>query len=387
MNTRLGLVASIVIAAAGSLLTSAAQAQFVPDNKKSDTPPASTPATQPAQQQPTPDGDVQTPGGKPGDQEFPGPAGTKIRFPTTLYDETAVATDQIRKAREQAKLENKRVLVMWGENRCGFCVFLDHMLKHDAQIAPVVKGEYVWIKIDIGKFDKNIDIAGVYNTPLLEQGFGAPALTVIDPITDAAVDRRGGNSIVRQPMLINQPFDTAKVFEFLNANRPPAKVAVSAFNNALAEAKSAGTKVLVYFVVPASEDCEKLDEWAKAAQRDTELTKGMQIVKIDTQRMIGGSRLLKKVAETDAAAAPFICVVDSEGKSVGPEAMLTSLPTRDGEIKQFEDILKTHAPKLSDTQRAAVIESLKKAAQPASPPPKSGEPAKDTGAAGSGSKH
>lgn len=340
-------LASVVAAGVGLLSGSAAFGQFVPDNQPQPAPTA-------------PSGDApQTPGGKPGDQEFPGPAGTKIRFPTGLYDETAVATDQIRRAREEAKRDHKRVLVMWGENRCGFCVFMDHMLKHDPQLAPLVKGEYVWVKIDIGKFDKNIDIAGVYNTPLLEQGFGAPALTVIDPNTDTAVDRRGGNALVKQPMGIDQPFDSAKVFELLNGARAPAKVAVSAFNNGLADAKKHGTNVLAYFVVPASEDCEKMDEWFKRAMKETDLGKGIQVVKIDAQRMIGGSRLLKKVAETDAAAAPFVCVVDADGKSIGPETMLTGLPTRDGEIKQFDDILKTHAPKLSDAQRAKIIETLK----------------------------
>lgn len=332
--------------------------QFVPDQPQPK--PAQPTPSQPGTPAPAPQDTPQTPGGQPGQTEFPGPRGTKITFPTNLYDENALAAEQILKAREQARAENKRVLVMWGENRCGFCVFLNDLLKTDPQVAPLVKGEYVWIKIDIGKFDKNIELAGVYNTPLMQQGFGAPALTVIDPSSDQAVDVRGGNSMVATPMTAMQPFDSKKLYEFLSAARPPAQVGITVLNNALAEAKKSGNKVLAYFVVPGSDDCEALEAWIKQAEKSTDLLKGVQTVKIDTQRMIGGSSLLKKAAGTDAAAAPFLCILDVEGASVGPEAMLTALPSKDGEIKQFADMLKAHAPKLSDAQREAIVKSIKK---------------------------
>ena len=348
---------SVIAAWTLVLCAGSALAQFVPDNQ-----PKADPAQQPAADPNAP----QTPGGQPGQQEFPGPRGTKITFPTGLYDEKAIATEQIRIAREQAKIDNKRVLVMWGENKCGFCVFLDDLLKTDPQVSQLVKGDYVWIKVDIGKFDKNIDIANVYNTPLLEQGFGAPALTVIDPHSDKAIDRRGGNSMIAAQMSISQPFDSKKIFEFLNSTRPPAQVAISQLNNGLADAKKNGTNVLVFFVVPGSDDCEKLENWMKQAKQSTDLSKGLEIVKIDTQRMIGGSGLLKKAAGTDAAAAPFITILDGDGKPVGPEAMLTGLPSKDGEINQFAEMLKKYAPKLNDTQRAAIVQSLKTPAADAS---------------------
>lgn len=347
-----------ILIAACSLATSAGAtlAQFVPDNQ-----PAAKP-TPPAGTAPAGDG-PQSPGAQPGQTEFPGPGNSKFTFPTGLYDEKAVATEQIRVAREQAKLENKRVLVMWGENMCGFCVFLQDILKNDPQVSQLVKGEYVWIKVDIGKFDKNIDVANVYNTPLLEQGFGAPALTVIDPNSDKAVDRRGGNSMVAERMTVQEPFDRKKIFEFLNASRPPAQVANSVINNALADAKKHGNNVLVYFVVPGSDDCEKLDNWMKQAKSSTALPKGIEIAKVDTQRMIGGTLVLKKAAGTDAAAAPFITILDADGKPLGPEAMLTGLPTKDGEINQFADMLKKHAPTITDAQRDVIVNSLKDAAK------------------------
>lgn len=338
--TKLALVSGVVCA-------TSAFAQFVP--------PGQTPPEAP-----------QSPGATPGQEEFPGPGGKTFRFPTGLYDEKADATKTISEARELAKKEHKRVLVMWGENRCGFCVFLNDLLKNDPQIRPLVKGDYVWVKVDIGKFDKNIGLADYYRTPMLEQGFGAPALTIIDPVTDQTVDKRGGNSMVAKPMTITRPFDEKIIFEFLNDNKPPAQVAQSVMNNALADAKKAGNdRILSLFVVPGSDECDAIMSWAKRAEK-TALSKSVSLAKIDTQRMIGGTTVLKRAAGSTAVAAPFLVLLDAEGNSVGPETMFTALPKTDGEFKQFDDMLKKHAPKLSDAERAAVIESLKEPAGAAS---------------------
>lgn len=360
--------AMVAAMAAVGAMSAAGYGQFVPDQPAGQ--PPAQPGTTPAQPAPADPNAPQTPGGAPaGAQTFPGPRGTTITFPTGLYDEKAVATEQIAEARRRARDEGKRVLVMWGENRCGFCVFLNDMLKTDPAVAPLVKAEYVWIKIDIGKFDKNIDIANFYNTPLMEQGFGAPALTVIDPVTDRALDRRGGNSMTAKPMTMSRVFDEKVVAEFLSAHRAPAKVAQTILNDALAEAKKDQKAVLAYFVTPGSEDAEALDAWVKKARSETALGKNLAVARLDTQRMIGGAQLLKKAAGTDAAAAPFIVLLDSEGNSLGADTMLTNLPTSEGEIKQFEEMLKKHAPKMTDAERAAVMTSLK---QPAAGEAKTG---------------
>lgn len=302
----------------------------------------------------------QTPGGGAGfkPNEFPGPRGTKISFPTGLYDEKAVAVEQIKAARARAIKENKRVLVMWGENKCGFCVFLNDMLTHDEFIAPTIKGEYVWIKIDIGKFDRNIELAKFYDTPITEQGFGAPALTIIDPLTDKAVAVKGGNSLTAKPMTTERVFDELVVRELLLTNKPPAKVAQSLVNEACVSAKKNNKRVLAVFVTPSSEASEQVVAWLDQPQVITALTKGADIVRIDTERMIGGRTVLNRMSEGKVVAAPFFAVMNVEGDLAAPGASFSGLPEGTEAIERFTQMLKANISGLDEAGLASLAKTL-----------------------------
>lgn len=316
-----------------------------------------------AQPTATPGGDDKkftAPGQK---QEFPGPRGTTIAFPTGLYDEKADAAADIRAAREKARKENKRVLVMWGENNCGFCVFLNDLLKTDPTVSPMVKSEYVWVKADIGKFNKNIDLANYYTTPLLEQGFGAPALTVIDPETDRGVDRRGGNSMTAKPMSMERVFDEKLIYDFLEANKAPAKPAMPELTSAQAAAGKQDKKVLAFFTMPLNEQADAAAAWLTRADVQSVLSKGFVVARVDTERMIGGQDVLTRVAGTKAVMAPYIVFLAADGSAVTESGRFTSLPKSDDQIAGFMDSMRKAWPGLSDSDKALLVKTLKDAGE------------------------
>lgn len=338
------------------LPAAAACAQFQPTVQ-----PKADPA-KPGQQAPPP-GNAEpqapgkpAPGGPP--NEFPGPHGTKFTFPTSLYDEKAVATDQVRVARQKAQKEGKRVLIMWGENMCGFCVFLNDILVNDTVVAPLVKTDYVWIKINIGKFDRNTDLAEYYSTAILDKNTGAPALTIVDPASDKAVGVKGGNAMVAKPMTMDQPFDTTVIREFLIINRPPARVAQTVYNDSVAKAKGGGRLVLAAFTVPLSEQCEAMERFLASPEAAPVLAKGYEVVKIDTERMIGGRTVLNRLAEGKVVAAPFIAIATSDGELAAPGASFSGLPADSAEVQRFVGTLAKLSGKLDPKDEQVLSKAL-----------------------------
>ena len=96
---------------------------------------------------------------------------------TAPYDESANAPAQIQASLQEAKAANKPVLVVFGANWCGDCKVLDMSLKTGAS-APLIQQHFKMVKVNVGKFDRNLDIAEAYGVPLKK---GIPAIAVLSP--------------------------------------------------------------------------------------------------------------------------------------------------------------------------------------------------------------
>jgi thiol-disulfide isomerase/thioredoxin len=101
------------------------------------------------------------------------------------YDEQADAKAVVAKARTQAKREHKTLLIDLGGNWCGDCrVLAAIMALPDLQ--PFLDRHFVIAKVDIGRYDKNGDIAAQYGiTGRLD---GVPAILVVDPVRNRLVN-------------------------------------------------------------------------------------------------------------------------------------------------------------------------------------------------------
>lgn len=101
---------------------------------------------------------------------------TPPRVNKHLYSATADPKADIAAALKQARAEHKRVILDFGGDWCGDCQVLD-IYFHQSPNAEILSKHFLVVHIDIGRMDKNVDIADKYNIPLQK---GVPALAVLD---------------------------------------------------------------------------------------------------------------------------------------------------------------------------------------------------------------
>ncbi len=159
-----------------------------------------------------------------------------------VYDPKADAGAQIARAVERGRRDNRRILLVFGGNWCGWCVKLHEVFKGDREIAEVLRNEYLVVPVDIGSFDKQMDLAASYGADLKKHG--VPFLTVL------GID---GKSLVNQNTsdLENGPkHDRAKVKAFLEKWKPEPLDAEAVLADALSRAKAAKKHVLLHLGAP-----------------------------------------------------------------------------------------------------------------------------------------
>jgi thioredoxin 1 len=95
-----------------------------------------------------------------------------------LYRADANATQDIRRALAAAGKQHKNVLLDFGGNWCIDCHVLENAF-HQPRIAPLLNSNYIVVHVDVGKYDKNLDLAKKYHVNL---GKGVPSLAVVDAL-------------------------------------------------------------------------------------------------------------------------------------------------------------------------------------------------------------
>ena len=106
-------------------------------------------------------------------------AETRLKGPAErkdLYPADVDAQKEITEALERAEKSHKRVLLIFGGNWCYDCHVLDEAF-HLPEIAPTLNRNYVVAHIDVGEYNKNLDLAKKYEVPLER---GVPAAAVLD---------------------------------------------------------------------------------------------------------------------------------------------------------------------------------------------------------------
>ena len=104
------------------------------------------------------------------------------------YDEAADARADIRAAQAAAAQAKAPVLVVFGANWCGDCKVLDQAFKEGAS-APLIARHFKVVKVDVGKFNRNVDIAEALGVPLKS---GIPAVAVLSDQGQAVYATRAG---------------------------------------------------------------------------------------------------------------------------------------------------------------------------------------------------
>ncbi len=280
----------------------------------------------------------------------PGGGDTKSKPP--IYDEAANATAQVDAAIARAKRDNKRVLVQWGANWCGWCHLLHELYAKDAAIGRELLYEYELVLVDVGRFDKNQELMARLEAPVKDHGI--PYLTVLDS---------DGKPIVQQDsgaLEAGDHHDPAKVMAFLKDHAAPQQDAETVLATALARAKSEQKLALVHFGAPWCPYCRKLDTWAAGDDVAKSLGTRAIDVKIDVDRMTNGKAVLARYRKGDEGGIPWFAFIDGAGAVVatsdGKNGNL-GFPTTDEEITEFDGMLAKAG--FADTDRAALLASLR----------------------------
>jgi thiol:disulfide interchange protein len=123
-----------------------------------------------------------------------------------IYSATADAHADIAQAIHTAAREHKRVILDFGGNWCGDCQVLD-IYFHQAPNDALLGQHFVLVHVDIGRYDKNLDLAKKYEVPLKR---GVPALAVLSSHGKLLYSQENGEFESMRRM------DPESVTEFLN---------------------------------------------------------------------------------------------------------------------------------------------------------------------------
>lgn len=138
---------------------------------------------------------------------------TALAGPPAIYDEAADAKAAIRATLAEAEKARLPVLVVFGANWCGDCRMLDATFKNGPS-APLIAKSFKVVKVDVGRFDRNVDIAEGYRVPLKK---GIPAVAVLSPQGKLLYATEGGELADARKM------GDQGVYEFFNRVTASAK--------------------------------------------------------------------------------------------------------------------------------------------------------------------
>ncbi|MCC6359120.1 MAG: thioredoxin family protein [Phycisphaerales bacterium] len=277
--------------------------------------------------------------------------------PAKVYDEAADAKAQIAAAIKKAGRDHSRVLVVYGGNWCGWCIKLHGLFQSDKDIAKTLLYEYQLVSVDIGKFDKNMDIAAKYEADLKKNG--VPFLTVLDGDGKVVTNQDTGS------LEAGEKHDAQKVAAFLDKNKAAAVDAEAELKAALSKAASDGKRVFLHFGAPWCGWCHRLEDFMARPEIEKLLAKDFVDVKIDMDRMTNAKEVAQRFRKDEKGGIPWFAFLDHEGKplatSDGPKTNI-GYPAAPEEIAHFVKMLQTTKKNLTDDDIAAIEKALKEAA-------------------------
>jgi len=107
----------------------------------------------------------------------------QLKTPLPLpYNEAADGKAQVAAARARAKAQHKLLLIDLGGNWCLDCRLLAGAMELPG-LREFLARKYEIVTVDVGRFDKNLDVAAKYG---LKDHFGGgvPSVLIVDPRTD-----------------------------------------------------------------------------------------------------------------------------------------------------------------------------------------------------------
>jgi thioredoxin 1 len=127
-----------------------------------------------------------------------------------IYPANVDAKAEIAEAVANAAKTHRRVILVFGGNWCYDCHVLDAAF-HSPEIEPTLNKNFVVVHVNVGEFDKNLDIADKYEVPLKR---GVPASAVLEGDGKVLFSQKHGEFEAARAMA------TEDVLVFLNKWKP-----------------------------------------------------------------------------------------------------------------------------------------------------------------------
>lgn len=272
-----------------------------------------------------------------------------------IYDEAADAESQIAKAVAKARKENKRVLLQWGANWCGWCHLLHDAMKSD-EIARKVLYEYEVVLVDVGRMDRNLELAAKYEADINKQGL--PFITILDGEGRVVANQETSSLESKEKGV--QAHDREAVMNLLNQHEASPLRAKEVVDQGLTQAKGEKKWVFLHFGAPWCGWCNLMEAWMEQPEVAAILNKAFVDVKVDTDRMVGGQGIQSEYC-SEPSGIPWFVFIDGQRPDVQISSQAKSgnigFPSTDEEIAAFVTMLeKTNRLTASDI--AQLKESL-----------------------------
>ena len=275
-----------------------------------------------------------------------------------VYDESADAAADIAAALEAAGKENRRVLIQWGGNWCGWCKKLHELFASDRDIGRKLQYEYDVVYVDIGQWDKNLEVAEKYGADFKSNG--VPYLTVLSPSGDVVTHQETG------ALEEGDHHDPAKVMAFLEANQPEPWDAGHVLQAAASYATRTNRNLFLHIGAPWCGWCKRLERWLDRKAVKEIWARDFVDLKIDQDRMAGAREILdSEFGAYTGQGIPWFAVINPGNGEVLHDSMImpdgsnVGCPWNDEEIALFEEWLKDACTKITQEEQKILIAELR----------------------------
>ncbi len=269
-----------------------------------------------------------------------------------IYKPGADARADIAAAVEKAGKENKRVLIQWGANWCGWCHLLHEFFEDDAEARALLAESYVVVLVDTDT-----------NKALLEEMAvepqGIPYLTILDGAGKKLVDQETG------ALETGSRHDPKKVNPFLKKWQPAAaeeSVQGNADEQVAAALKAAVKEGKGVFVSIGAEWCgwcKHLDALLANEIVGPIMRERFVLLKLDQEKVAGTKEFRAGHGSELSGGIPWYAALDATGEVVATsdaKAGNTGYPAKPEEIAWFMGVIKRAAPGM-DPAKAAQLEA------------------------------
>lgn len=265
-----------------------------------------------------------------------------------IYDASADPRADIAAALNQARREDKRVLLHYGANWCSWCHLLHAHFAEVEDVKAILDEHYIVVLVDN---DAHPEVATGYGT----DASSLPYLSVLDADGNKLTDQDTGL------LQTGSEHDPVKVAEFLNRWAPgETSDAEAALDGALRQASAEGKKVFIHFGTQTCGWCRRLEEFI-ALDGAAPLHDAYVFLKVKQDREPGAVALRERLSSGNGGGVPWYAVLAPNGDVAATSNRNeenTGYPVDPHEIAHFMNVIDTTTD-LDDATVASIKEALK----------------------------